>query len=272
MMVEVLLAAVVILQIITITLIRGNKKHKRNNYEFRHSRPSGSENKTERKENDFRRSGGNNRKFQPESRNNRQQTPSSQQHGSQVTIDPVEKSLRDINLKLKNAEREQENARKKIQGDYPAKDSRHGQRPAERSGNNGNKRNKGEHRRDFNREGRRDNWQEKHNRGDSEIPAAAPESENIKQLQQLEPGQPAQQFAVQEPINVIGSTDTILDDKTISEGELEHGRKFIAKRRQLHENGSESFETNSVSAGEGNQEQEAAPQSEEGAEIKFGRR
>lgn len=273
MMVYVLLGAVVILQIITISLVRGNKKQKRNNYEFRHPRAHGGDSKNDRKndrkEGDFRHGTGNNnnRKFQQENRNAKpQHSPAPAQPSSQVTIDPVEKSLRDINLKLKNAEREQESARKKIQ-DYNAKDGR-----PQRSGGNGSGANRKNNRdRNFNRnEQRKDNWQEKQNRTDSveqpqEAAAMPPELENEKLRSAVQP-------AVEMAVSVTESASQLphIDTPDSSEGEFEHGRKFVAKRRLLQENG--TAEKDASTAGENAVEASAAEQTPEETEMKFGRR
>ena len=267
-MTELLLIAVVVLQIITIVIVRGNKKHKRGSYEFKHPRNHG-DSKSDRKEGDFRR-GGNNRRNQHENRGGKSQHASAPaQQNSQVTIDPVEKSLRDINLKLKNAEREQESARKKI-NDYNGKEGRP-QRP-ERSGSGGANR-KNNRDRNFNRgEQRKDNWQERQNRTDSaeqlsEAPAGAPEFQN----ENLHPAvmQPAVETVVSVPESAPQSAHT--DTETASEGDFEHGRKFVAKRRHLQENGASETET---PASEAAAETSAAAESaqESSAEMKFGRR
>jgi len=266
-----LLIAVVVLQIITIFIVRGNKKHKRNNYEFKHSRSHGDKN--DRKEGDFRRGGSSsNKKNQHENKGSRpQHAAASAQQSSQVTIDPVEKSLRDINLKLKNAEREQESARKKI-NDYNGKEGR--PQRQERSGNGGANR-KNSRDRSFNRgEQRRDNWQEKQNRTDSaEQPveaASAPEFQN----ENLHPA--VMQPAVETAVSVSESAaQTVHADTAVSsensEGDFEHGRKFVAKRRHLQENGSAETES---AANENSAEAPAAEQVSEdtAAEMKFGRR
>ncbi len=58
-------------------------------------------------------------------------------------VDQVEKSLRDINLKLKNAERDQENARRKIKDVAPAPQNPQGQNPQRRFDQNNNRPNRG---------------------------------------------------------------------------------------------------------------------------------
>jgi len=263
--------AVLILQIITISIVSGNKKHKRGSYEFKHQR-HGNDGKNDRKEGDFRRANnnGSNRKNQHENKGGRPQHPAAPaQQSSQVTIDPVEKSLRDINLKLKNAEREQESARKKI-NDYNGKDGRP-QRPERSGGGNGANR-KNNRDRNFNRgEQRRENWQEK-SRADlaeqpSEAAPASPEFENEKL--HTAAVQPAVEtvVSVTEPVSQSAHTDTA--DST--EGDFEHGRKFVAKRRHLQDNGASETE---AAANENAAEAAAAEQTAEetSAEMKFGRR
>ncbi|MCL2688691.1 MAG: hypothetical protein FWE57_02435 [Chitinispirillia bacterium] len=265
-MVELLLITIVVLQIVTIFIVRGNKKQRRSSYEFKHSRNHG-DGKNDRKEGDFRR-GNNNKRNQHENKGGSKPAHSAApaQQSAPAAIDPVEKSLRDINLKLKNAEREQESARKKI-NDYNGKEGR----PQRLSNGNGVNR-KNNRDRNFNRpEQRKDNWQhEKQNRADSaetsaEASHSAPEFENEK----LNPViLPAVEMAVSVTESAPAPVHTDAADNRASEGDFEHGRKFVAKRRHLQESGaSESESTSSENTAE------ASGSSEEtSAEMKFGRR
>jgi len=272
---EMLLIVVIVLQIITISIVRGNRKQRRSSYEFKHSRNHGGDGKSDRKEGDFRRGGsnGNNRKNQYENKGGKpQHTSAAVQQSSQVTIDPVEKSLRDINLKLKNAEREQESARKKI-NDYNGKDGR--PQRSERSGSGGVNR-KNSRDRSFNRgEQRRENWQDKQNRTEpaehpAEAGAPAPEFQN--ENLQIAAAHPAIETTagVTESAPQSVHADTAASSES-SEGDFEHGRKFVAKRRHLQESGAPETET---ASSENTSEAPAAeqPSEETAAEMKFGRR
>lgn len=117
-------ALVVVLQIITIALVVGNKKNVRD--QVGKASPALSNDKSEdRKEMDFRIQ---NRRPAQDQR----PKPPAQQPANTGSVETVEKSLRDINLKLKNAERDQEFARRKVQENFPKDSNR---RP------NGNERN-----------------------------------------------------------------------------------------------------------------------------------
>jgi hypothetical protein len=119
-------ALVVVLQIITIALVVGNRKNVRD--QVGKASPALSNDKSEdRKERDFRIQ---NRRPAQDQR----PKPPTQQPVNTGSVETVEKSLRDINLKLKNAERDQEFARRKVQENFPKDSNR---RP------NGNDRNIG---------------------------------------------------------------------------------------------------------------------------------
>jgi len=173
--------------------------------------------------------------------------PQQQQQQSQpAAIDPMEKSLRDINLRLKNAEREQENARRKIQ-DGDSRDGRPQQQRGERNdrgdrndrggnrGGNGGDRGAPQQggRRDFNREPRRDGGRpdrpERQGRGEVDG-----QEQSGPQFQE----RPPRQFQQPEQ-NMTGgpqAPEIVPNDLGVSEDQLQHGRKFTAKRRPLPEN------------------------------------
>jgi len=224
------LVAIIVLQFITIFLIAGNRKQPRNPGAVRpeHRRPgaAGSENRVVRASGGDTRHSGDNNKKPGDNRGGRpqqgsrplQQIPrASQQTQAAASIDPMEKSLRDINLRLKNAEREQENARKKFQEDS----TRDGQR-GERDRNGG--RNDRGHRgpRDFNRDrpprGDRPDRPERPNRGGFE-----------------NSGHPAvaNHPAAAEPETAPAAAPEAVVNDPVTADDLQHGRKFTAKRRPL---------------------------------------
>ena len=84
-------------------------------------------------------------------RQNRQDFRSKSQHAPSMSsssgdVDTMEKSLRDINLKLKNAERDQEAARRRIQDNIGNKD--YSRRRHHNDNNRGGRDNNRDHRRD----------------------------------------------------------------------------------------------------------------------------
>jgi len=148
---------------------------------------------------------------------------------NQGSIDPVELSLRDINQRLKNAEREQDSARRNMRdgdgadGDGRGRDGRPQQRGGRdgRDGRGGNRDDKGP-RRDSGRDGNRgrDGRPERQDRGDG----ARPPQEHGR-FRQNEQGTDAPERP-QAP-------EIIPNDTTIPDDQLQHGRRFTAKRRML---------------------------------------
>jgi hypothetical protein len=217
-------AAVLVLQLITILLIIGKKKPGRDSGDVRRH---GAEFRGEKKDSDPRRGNNSGGRKPGENRGggggNRPQQQNKPPQNQPAVIDPMEKSLRDINLRLKNAEREQENARKKFQesgvGSAGGRDNRDGRPPHQRNdrGGGGN-RGGGGGNRDFNRDRppRVDNRPEKPYRSEQENPAfsgAGTESE--------------------QPIITPAAPEIPVNDVGVSEDQLQHGRRFTAKRRQL---------------------------------------
>ncbi len=213
----------------------------------------------DRKDSNFK----NNRRNQQDFRRKQSTTEPKEQSQPSGVVENVEKSLRDINLKLKNAERDQEAARRKIQENIGKEGS--GQRP-QRQRNEGNRGGRdNSNRRD--RHGR-NNWRNRSNQGrsggdegnnsePSSHPAAAKENVSI------EPKQPAA---------LTESTATLPELKPVDfDAELEHGRKVQVKRRPLKEEASES---NSGSTPEGSIDSGNTDSTSQATadEIKFGRR
>jgi len=266
---QIMLAAVLILQLITILLIiTGKKKPGRGSGDTR--RPS-AEFRNEKKDADPRKpySGA---KKPGEHRSGGGGGNRPQQNQPAAAIDPMEKSLRDINLRLKNAEREQESARKKFQesgsgGGRESRENRDGRQPHQRGDRGGSRSGSGH--RDFNRDQpRRD---------------SRPERPPYRSEQQENPGFAAAETA--HPVTAPAAPDIAVNDIGVSEDQLQHGRKFTAKRRQLpsdgvSENGvpetgiPETYVPETTAAP---QFTESAPdvqveQQTEGTDIQFGRR
>ena len=156
-------------------------------------------------------------------------------------VDHVEKSLRDINLKLKNAERDQENARKKIRD--VIQNPQNQQDPQRRPDQNNNRPNRGRdddfRRRDRDRHGRPHGGQFRdrdQNRGPENIrpqgePVSAPVSAPISAPvlpPSMEPARPQNPIAAQpvvekkEPLAIVPENTEVL-----------HGRKVLVRRRIL---------------------------------------
>ncbi|MDR2577603.1 MAG: hypothetical protein LBC70_02170 [Chitinispirillales bacterium] len=139
MLLYLILVVIIALQFITILIIVGNKKQ--GGGSLGNKRPnvvSSGENRQERKGADPRRSGSASGGKPVESRGGKPQQQGRPQQSQQAAAAPQEKTLRDINLRLKNAEREQDSARKKIQENGNARpDARPQQRGAVAGGNAG---------------------------------------------------------------------------------------------------------------------------------------
>jgi len=191
---------------------------------------------------------------------------------NQSSIDPMEMSLRDINQRLKNAEREQDSARRNIRdgeggsdGEGRGRDGRPQQRGGGRDnrdgrdnrGGGGNRDDRGP-RRDSNRDNRDNrggNRQERQERGDG----GRPQQEHDR-FRQNDQGTAAPENA--------GS------DMGGSDDQLQHGRRFTAKRRTLPDDSGgqeaadqQQYQPNTDSAPAGNPESFG----EQGNDIQFGR-
>jgi len=151
---------------------------------------------------------------------------------NQASIDPVEMSLRDINQRLKNAEREQDNARKNLRdtdgpdGDGRGRDNRQqqqrGGRDGGRDGRGGNRDDRGP-RRDSNRDNR-------DNRG-----GGRPERQdrNDGSRQQQEHGRFRREEQGYDAPERPPVPETVPNDIGVQEDQPQHGRRFTAKRRIL---------------------------------------
>ncbi len=153
-----IIVSAVVLQIISLAKIAGLKKILVSLSEIRTHAHIPHEHH-DRKPGEFRRS--EKRNF-PEQRL-RQEKPPAEAGIVLPAADPVEKSLRDINMKLKHAERDQESARKRMHDPLSRGDHhRGGRNDRDRRGN-----------RDRDRDGqrggnRRDNWQDRNRSGEPE--------------------------------------------------------------------------------------------------------
>jgi len=248
---------VIILQIVTLSVVLGNKKQGgKPVHTPRHGH--GGEGRPERKDGgDPRRaqSGSGNAKKPGENRDRggkpQQQggRPQQQQQNQPASIDPMEKSLRDINLRLKNAERDQENARKKIQdggprdgrpqqrgergerNDRPDRGDRNNRGGSGRGGNGGDRNappRGGQ--RDANREPRRDGGRpDRPERQSGEPDGQEPAGPQYQERPPRQFQQPEQSAA-----SAPQAPDIVANDFGVSEDQLQHGRKFM-KRRTLPE-------------------------------------
>jgi len=227
---------VVILQIITLVLILSTLKSVR---ELAKRKVSLSHNNSHKNRRD-RDHKNNKRSPQDNTRRTQIQKPS----GNSST-DPVEKSLRDINLKLKNAERDQEFARKKIKENF-SKDHNH-------------RRDKNSNRRD-----RRGKWHDR-NQPDHAV-SSSNKNDFSKKVN-------SNNSAVQK----TWSLPEIIPQDFESE-ELQHGRKVVVKRRMLkdeeniHENSVSQISDTNTNADNVSESFDEKGSLETSGEIKFGRR
>jgi hypothetical protein len=235
---------IIILQVVSIILIAKNKKNVVEKVEVPLAQPT----QTTYEQKDFR-------KRREDNRFNRrppvEQKPKPAAPQQPQAVDYVEKSLRDINLRLKNAERDQENARKKIRDVIQSPAQGQGQNPNQnqqrRFENNQNRpsrpRDDDFRRRD--RQGRPNNNQFRDNRDrdrdrdqnrppEMERPVDqttstlnAPVSAPIREAVQPQPITPAQV----QPIQPIIEKEVIaaVPENT----EILHGRKVLVRRRIL---------------------------------------
>lgn len=215
-------AVVLLLQVVSLVIITGMRKSLKNVKEVRPPLTVPAE-RFEKKNVDFRRH---------ERRPYQDQRPPAP--AAAITqIDPVEKSLRDINLRLKSAERDQEFARRKIQENFPRGDQ--GDQHRDRDDHN----RRGNRDRDHHRNHRRDNWQE---RNRSSAPQQQQQSFSAAPPQQVGEPEiekkiftpfPELQAPVQKtvpetaPNAASGAADFTSDEN------LQHGRKIIVNRRTL---------------------------------------
>jgi hypothetical protein len=178
----------------------------------------------------------------------------------------VEKSLRDINLKLKSVERDQDAARRKIQENSLGKES------SKRRSGHGNRNDRRDHRRD--RNNRNNNWRDR--KGDTTASATdAKPSESA-------PKENAGALSAEEitPQTAAAQSLPDLNPVDFDTESTQHGRKFTVKRRILKDNaGNEASNENQEpenGGGESIENQNSETVNETGvsdnSEISFGRR
>jgi hypothetical protein len=208
-----------------------------------------------------------------------------------VPVSPVETSLRDINMRLKTAERDQEFARKKLQenlgGDQPRpRDENRGNRDDNR-GNRGDRggrdrggrdrggRDRGGRDRNFRRDGapQNDRYQQQNRNVSPQSPVASQSSETTQPMTQPAASsfEPAPVAAAEARPYIPQSAPVVRQEPAAeapsdyqTEGEFGHGRKAMVKRRPLREEGAESSVAPEVSP--------SVEASEPAEEIQFGRR
>ncbi len=231
-------AIVVVLQIITIALVLSLKKKGK---VVSNTRADASRN-NQRNDN---RGNNNSRRNSNRPQDNRSRGRQPRQSTAQAA-DPMEKSLRDINLKLKNAERDQESTRRKMQG----KNSRD-----DRSANPKN-------RRDDNRFSKKGggNRPNKPNRQKEDENNPADEVKKNGVSEPVTETKPVNNTAPQPSNPSVSATDS-----GSNEGNLQHGRKFAVKRRAL------SGEEQGGSAEKKDSDVKESMDTQE-TEIRFGRR
>jgi hypothetical protein len=279
---------VAVLQIVTISLIKSTNKKVD---ELAAQKSNFAHNDRDRNSRDFRQQQNNRR---PGTDSKQQQKPQNQPVTPSTgpsSVEQVEKSLRDINLKLKNAERDQENARKKIQTNYPKDQSfkRHDNRDNRdgRDGRDGGSRGGRDNRNRGDRRGG-NNWQDRNNRRDSnnsgnqvEFNRSSEQSVSPEKSFTAEENITVNQLNAAEPVALQQSTPAVEPSDFANDDSLQHGRKVSVKRRMLKEEdsviestGSENSDNVTSKENESSSNETAQNQQDSSAdsEIKFGRR
>jgi len=255
---------VVVLQIITVALVVKTRKMVAELSKIK-ANSSFSNEKQDRRDRDFRQN------KRPGQDNRR---PQAQVTGGNAAVDPVEKSLRDINLKLKNAERDQEFARRKFH-DNMSKD--HQGRRRDNNDRRGNR----DHQNRGDRRG--NNWQDRNNKRDSSHPAEV-SNEEVRAFEPVVAPviSPENEQAIIEPqaVEPVSTAQDTMVPRDFGSDDLQHGRKFMVKRRVLKEGeeddgsiGNESSTEIGSIQNESSQDRiENENESPEATEIRFGRR
>jgi hypothetical protein len=298
---SIIIALVLVLQIITLVLIARTRKSITGlktapqppiSPAIDRDRPRG-------RDNDFRRH--DRRPFHDQKqRPQPQQQPQPQpQHPAPAGPSPalpaeegIEKSLRDINLRLKNAERDQESARRRLQETLPREQPRN-RDDRNRDDRDRNRPRGGRDRNDRygNRDNRNSNWQDRQDnrrdRPDRPMPfapqspaapaaaTAAPVDESVFETKTPMVLEPATTTPVREAPLASNDQNQPSADYDSEEG-LQHGRKILVKRRPLSTD--ESSDAASQNSGDSTVPFQAASSNSEeettatDAEIKFGRR
>ena len=206
--------------------------------------------------------------------------------------DPVEKSLRDINMKLKNAERDQEVARRRLQENFPREEGNRDRGDRDRGSRDRGDRNRddrggrGPRDRDQQRGSRRDNWQDRDRNRNAGVtpqqaaPSPSPVDSEEPVFTRREPPvppldiQPMVQESLPEPRNIVAADYS-------AEEALQHGRKIIVKRRPLKDEAGEgAADATSIESAPANESQPPASAPQEPqviaeetppSEVHFGR-
>ena len=296
-----IIAVVLVVQIITLVQIAAMRKEIRALKEIKVAPPAPSVDRFEKKGGDFRR---HEKRPYPDQRprpssQNQPTAPAVTPPAAAATANPVETSLRDINLRLKNAERDQDFARKKIQENLGDRDQNNrGHDRGNDRNRDGGDRNRGgrdggrDGSRDRNRNPRRDNWQDRNSRPapqPMQQPATVSSAPNTgdepaSTFERTPPvfnapvtNTPVEQMA---PVSSVASSpapvvvaippvqDSAPADFSGSDEGFEHGRKVFVKRRSLRDEGSENTETASADMQASSKESDVS----ENTEIQFGRR
>lgn len=249
----ILVASAAVMQLVTtIVLLTGRKGGRgyRQGHDRRPGAQSNAEGRPDKGQSGQRRpdGGGGGQKKQGDNNRGGSQRQGGQQGGrpqhdrggrpNQTSIDPVEMSLRDINQRLKNADREQENARKSMRdggdsdGEGRGRDGRQQQqrgggrdnRDGGQGGGRGGNRDRDDRgqRRDSGRDNRGGNRQERQDRGGD---GAKPQQE---QHDRFRPNDHAAEAPERHQ-----APEIIPNDMGVPEDQLQHGRRFTAKRRTL---------------------------------------
>ncbi|MDR2694267.1 MAG: hypothetical protein LBB74_08675 [Chitinispirillales bacterium] len=277
----VLVASAAVMQLITMVVLLTGRKGGRGHHHGQDRRPGtqfGERGKPDKGQGGapHRTDGGGQRKSGDGSRGGGQRQGGQQQGGrqqperggrpNQPSIDPMEMSLRDINQRLKNAEREQDSARKNMRdGDGASGEGRGGGggRQQQRGGRDGrggggNRDDKGGHRRDSGRDNRGGGRPERQER---------PPQEHDR-FRHNEYGTDAPERPP--------APEIIPNDMGVTEDQLQHGRRFTAKRRMLPDEAGAPEEQRqpapeNASAPTGNSHSFAGQEQDNTENIQFGR-
>jgi hypothetical protein len=276
--------AVALLQIITISLIRNTRKMVR---ELAEKPVTPSINSGEKRDRDFRPNSNNRRPMQE----NRSRPQVSNTVNTTVTAaDPVEKSLRDINLKLKNAERDQEFARKKVQDSSFSKDPsrrrenvRGGNRDHRRDGREGrdNRDSRDSREGREGRDNRRGNWNDRNTRRDSS-PTQPISQDPLTFVEKEEFNTVVEQTTQDVSTVATAETPELVPNDFGSDESMQHGRRRTSKNRyngedsqsegNSEENTEKVSDSSLKSTSQENSENADSQDKSTDAEIRFGRR
>ena len=172
------------------------------------------------------RTGSGSRQHRRNQQNSRSKSSSNQSTSTSSSVDNVEKSLRDINLKLKNAERDQEAARRRIQ-------EKIGKESSKRRHSRGNRDENREHRRDRHNRG---NWRNRSNQEKTSDRRNRP-NENSSNENSVNSSSTGNDNSALPTATLPDLNPTDFDSDT-----TQHGRKFTVKRRILKDDASASSE------------------------------